>query len=62
MRVYEPHQHTARIQGESHTTCYANVKLWLDELPDAMLIGGHLWVRPDKEEEGSERGDGPLVV
>ena len=59
MRVYEPHQHTARIQGQPHTTCYANVELWLDDLPDAILIGGRVWARQDMED--SEGGDEPLA-
>lgn len=45
-RIYRPFQHTVKPQGCEHLICFANMELWMDKLPDAMDVGGILWV-PD---------------
>ena len=53
MSDYRPPQHIAKPQGESHRTVYANVELWVDKPPDALLIGGYRWVREEPCERQS---------
>lgn len=44
MSEYRPYQHVAQPQGESHRTLYASVELWLDRVPDAIILGEHRYV------------------
>lgn len=57
MSDYRPYQHVAKPQGESHKTVYANVELWVDKPPDALLIGGYRWVREDDPHERRHLSD-----
>ena len=43
MKVYRPYQHVAQPQGCTHRTIYASIELWMDDMPDAIEIGGILW-------------------
>lgn len=51
MSDYRPYQHVVQAQGDEHRTVYANVELWVDKPPDALLIGGYRWVREDEPHE-----------
>jgi hypothetical protein len=51
MSDYRPCQHVVQAQGDEHKTVYANVELWVDKPPDALLIGGYRWVREDEPHE-----------
>ena len=56
MSEYVPYQHIARPQGCRHPTCFANVELWMDELPDAIVLGGIRWV-PEVDDEKPDEPD-----
>lgn len=51
MKEYVPYQHIARPLGCEHTICFANVELWMDELPESLLIGNVRWVRETEAKE-----------
>lgn len=57
MKVYTPPQHTAKPHGCSHLTTFASVELWVDDLPDAIEIGGELWARRGMIDVGSHDDD-----
>lgn len=48
--VYIPHQHKARPQGSEHDTLFASIELWLDQLPDVIVLGGHRYRRDETME------------
>lgn len=54
-KIYKPYQHKARPQGYNHDTVFASIELWMDDLPDALDIGGFLWVKEKPKEDRDEQ-------
>ena len=54
-REYKPYQHVGRPLGSSHDTLFASVELWLDELPDTIVLANHRYRLTSDGGDDSER-------
>lgn len=41
MSEYRPYQHQSKPQGCEHESIFANVELWVDKLPDVIVLGDY---------------------